>query len=508
MSSPAEADLRPPRSVAAAVDRVRQADSIWWLAFVATAFTAALLALVVPRLGLSWDETVYISQVSSHTPAAYFDPARARGIPLLVAPVTMLTSSVLAVRIYLAVASGVALFLALLCWRGLRPAWQLALAGVLFGGLWTTLYYGPQAMPDLWVAFSSLAAVGLFLQAAGPDATRTAAPAADAAPQVRSTRWGVLAGLTVCVAIAALVRPGDALYLAAALGIAVIAVRRWRRWQLLAAVVIGFAAGAADWIIEAYVRFGSALNRLHEAGAEQGGFGFHFAVWDELRSVNGPTLCRPCTVGLRYPELSLWWLALPVLVVLGAFAAHRAGRLASSVLASACGLSLAFQYLFLINYAAPRFLLPAYALAAIPAADAIGGLLTGIQRNLRGPAALLVAVVLGIQLLIQMTVLEHQVVEKVSFFGDYNRIAGDLRSLGIRPPCLVKGKQNIPVAFYAGCASAPAVATGQKSNEPVVVLVSPGQPPPEYARGWILHSLPGIRSQLLEVNAYLAPRGS
>jgi len=503
VSSPAEAGLRPPRSVAAAVDRVRQADSIWWLVLVAAAFTLAQLALVVPRLGLSWDETVYISQVSSHAPAAYFDPARARGIPLLVAPVTLLTSSVLAVRIYLAIASGAAVFLALLCWRPLRPAWQLALAGVLFCGLWTTLYYGPQAMPDLWVAFSSLAAVGLFLQAAG-----SGAPAADGGQGDRPTRWRALAGLTASVAIAALVRPGDALYLAAALGAAVIAVRQWRRWQLLAAVVIGFVAGAADWVIEAYIRFGGPLNRLHEAGAEQGGFGFHFALWDEFRSVNGPTLCRPCTVGLRYPELSLWWLALPVLVILGCYAAHRAGRLASAVLASACGLGLAFQYLFLINYAAPRFLLPAYALAVIPVADAIGGLLTGIQRNLRGPAALLIAVVLGVQLLIQFTVLEHQVVEKVSFFGDYNRIAADLRSLGIRPPCLVKGAQDIPVAFYAGCASAPGIPSGQKGTEPVAVLVAPGQPPPAYARGWTLHELPGIRSQLLKVNAYVRPRGA
>ena len=473
----------------------------------AAAFTLAQLVLVVPRLGLSWDETVYISQVSSHAPAAYFDPARARGIPLLVAPVTLLTSSVLAVRIYLAVASGIALFLALLCWRPLRPAWQLALAGVLFCGLWTTLYYGPQAMPDLWVAFSSLAAVGLFLRAAGTGAGAST-PATEGAPGSPPVRWRALAGLAACVAIAALVRPGDALYLAAALGVAVIVVRQWRRWQLLAGVVAGFAAGAAEWVIEAYVRFGGALSRLHEAGAEQGGFGFHFAVWDELRAVDGPTLCRPCTVGFRYPELSLWWLALPVLVILGSYAAYRAGRLASSVLAAACGLSLALQYLFLINYAAPRFLLPAYALAAIPVSDAVGGLLTGIHRDLRAPAALLVAVVLGVQLLIQASVLEHQVVEKISFFGDYNRIAGDLRSLGVRPPCLVKGVQDIPVAFYAGCASAPGVPVGQKITEPVVVLVAPGQPPPAYARGWTLHSLPGIRSQLLKVNAYVAPRGS
>jgi hypothetical protein len=498
VSSPAEAGLRPPRSVAAAVGRVRQADSIWWLVIVAAAFTIAQLALVVPKLGLSWDETVYISQVSGHAPASYFDPARARGIPLLVAPLTMLTSSVLALRIYLSVASGLGLFLALLTWRHLRPAWQLALAGVLFGGLWTTLYYGPQAMPDLWVALSSLAAVGFFLQAARADGTSA------------RHSWGALAGLTVCGAFAALVRPGDALYLAAVLGIAVLAIRQWRRWDLLAAVVVGFAAGAAEWVIEAYVSFGGPLNRLHEAGAEQGGFGFHLAFWDELRAVNGPTLCRPCTVGYRYPVLSLWWLALPVLVVLGVIAARRAGRLAPAALAAACAFGLAFQYLFLISYAAPRFLLPAYALAAIPVAEAVGWLVTSVRSDLRPPIITLVGVVLLVQLLIQAAVLQHQVEEKISFLGEYTRIAADLRTLGVRPPCLIKGDQDIPIAFYAGCASAPAVTTsgtavGGSSAEPVAVLVAPGQQPPAYARDWTQHQLPGIESKLLEMSVYLPP---
>ena len=36
-----------------------------------------------------------------------------------------------------------------------------------------------------------------------------------------------------------------------------------------------------------------------------------------------------------------------------------------------CGLCVAAQYLFMINYAAPRFLLPAYALLAVPAADGL-----------------------------------------------------------------------------------------------------------------------------------------
>ena len=144
-------------------------DSGWWLVAVGVAFTAAELLFVSPRMGLSWDEVVYVSQVSGHAPAAWFDPARARGVPLLVAPVAALTGSVAALRVYLSVACGLGLTVALWTWRRLRPAWVLGLAGVVFGGLWVAQYYGPQAMPDMWSALGGLAAVGCFLRG-GPRA--------------------------------------------------------------------------------------------------------------------------------------------------------------------------------------------------------------------------------------------------------------------------------------------------------------------------------------------------
>jgi len=477
---------------------------------VAVAFTAAQLAFVVPKLALSWDETVYISQVSSHAPAAFFDPARARGIPLLVAPVALLTSSVLALRIYLSLASGIGLFLALLTWRPLRPTWQLALGGVFFAGLWTTQYYGPQAMPDLWVAFSALAAVGFFLRAVG-EATlrpgREARPVTLTGAVAAGGRPGrlPLAGLAACIGVAALVRPGDALYLSAALGIAVLAVRAWRSWPLLVAIAAGFAAGAVEWVIEAYVRFGSPMRRLHLAGAEQGGFGFHFAIWDEFRALNGPTLCRPCTVGLRYPEISIWWLALPVLVVLGTIAARRAGRLSSSVLAAACALAIAFQYLFLIDYAAPRFLLPAYALLAIPVSDLAAGLITGVRQDLRPGVIALIGVALVVQLMVQNAVLGHQVSEKETYFGSYGIIAADLHRLGVRSPCHIKGVQYIPIAFYAGCHSLPSLALAEAQHQPgpLIYIGQIGTPPPIYARTWHRYALPGVTSDLLNVDAYI-----
>jgi hypothetical protein len=504
---------RPPEPGARPTRRLpSSADSIWWLALVAAAFTCAQLAFVVPHLGLSWDEVVYISQIGRHAPAANLDPPRARGVSLIAAPVTMLTSSILALRIYLAAVSGLGLFLALLAWRSLRPTWILALAGACYGSLWTAQYYGPQAMPDGWVAFSVLAAVGLFLRAAG----RRADPAAGR---------GALAGLSACIAVAALVRPGDALFVAVALVVAVLAVPRWRQPSLLAAVALGFLAGAAEWVIEAYVRYGGALARLHAAASEQGGFALHPGLGDELKALNGPTLCRPCVVSLRYPEISGWWLALPLFVALGLLAARRAGRLDSSLLAAACGFGAAFQYLFLINYAAPRFLLPAYALLAIPVADALAFVLTGGvtaapgtsvggpgrtgaagQAGLRPAAVMLVSAVLLAQLAVQHVVLTHQVQEKLGYFGAFPRIAAELHRLGVRPPCLIKGKQDVPIAYYTGCASAPKIATVLRAHptEPVVLLVRSGEAPPRAASGWKRHTLPGGHTSLLGVTAYLS----
>jgi hypothetical protein len=487
VSDSVPATVVPARAAPPASRLAQSADSRWWPALAAVLFTAAQLVFVAPRLGLSWDEVVYISQASVHAPAAYFDPARARGIPLLVAPLTLLTGSVLALRVYLSVASGLALFLALLTWRGLRPAWVLALAGAAFGSLWVAQYYGPQAMPDEWVAFAALAAVGFFLHAA----------------EALGSRW--LAGLAASLAVAALVRPGDAVYLAAGLTVAILAVRAWRRWQLLATVAAGLLAGCADWIAEAYWRFGGPLARLHAAGAEQGGFGLHLAFLYELRAVNGPTLCRPCTVGVRYPELSLWWLALPVLVTAGIIGARKTSQFRSSVLAAACGGCVAFQYLFLIGYAAPRFLLPAYALLVIPVADALAWLVTGLRADYRGVARFGVAAALAAQLLVQHVVLDHQVAEKVTFFGDYSRIAAQLHQLGVRSPCLIKGEQDIPIAFYAGCGSAGSISAARAADpaERLAVLAYARVPPPGYARDWGAHHLHGIRTSLLRLIVYI-----
>jgi hypothetical protein len=299
----------------------------------------------------------------------------------------------------------------------------------------------------------------------------------------------------VSVAFVTLVRPGDAVYLAAPLVVA--AAAGWRSWRPVAAIACGLLAGGAEWAIEAYVRFGSMTSRLHAAGAEQGGFGLHFALPDELRALNGPTLCRPCVIGVRDPGLDLWWLALPLLVTAGIVAARHAGRLATALLPTVCGLCLAAQYLFMINYAAPRFLLPAYALLAIPVADGIAFAITGVSRDMRPAVTALVACFLIAQLFTQQLVLDHEVDGTVKFHDDYARIVTILAEHGVRPPCLIKGVQYIPIAFYAGCASAGSPAPG----EPVAVLVQTIGKPPAWARNWRVYRITG--TSVLKVNAFI-----
>ncbi len=266
-----------------------------WLALVAGAFVVAQLVLVRPGMGLGWDETVYVSQVSTQAPASFFSAPRARGVSLLAAPITSWSSSTELLRVYLALLSGLGLFLALRVWRGLFPVRVLVLAGALFATLWVTLFYGPQAMPNYWVAIGALACVGYFLHA-------------------RADRFDLMAlwGVGVSAALIAWMRPTDAVYVTLPLLVLPLCVRRRGRWRLWGALVAGLVAGAGQWVIEAFVSYGGLAQRLADASRIQGGLGWHFAVDDQARSLVGDTLCRPCGGAMPPVAVMVWWFVLPL----------------------------------------------------------------------------------------------------------------------------------------------------------------------------------------------------
>ncbi|MET7984522.1 MULTISPECIES: hypothetical protein [unclassified Streptomyces] len=461
------------------------------LALVAAGFVLAQLILVHPAMGLGWDETVYVSQVSPHAPAAFFSAPRARGISLLVAPVASWSSSTVLLRVYLAILSGLGLFVALRVWRGLFPVRVLALAGALFATLWVTLFYGPQAMPNYWVAIGAMVCVGCFLRA-------------QAGGRDRAALWGIGLG----AALMAWMRPPDAVWVTLPLLVLVVAAPRWRRVRPLLALVAGLLAGAAEWIVEAYVSYGGLGQRLSDGSRIQGGLGWNIAIGDQMRSLGGRVLCRPCSGGMPNPVVMGWWFVLPLIALLGLVIAVRARRQAPTLLLLACATTAGIPYLFMIGYAAPRFLLPLYALAAIPVADALVHLLTVPGGRWRPVIVTLVAVGLAGHLAVQFAVLEAAVGRTTDSHRGWAATAAELHRLGVSPPCELGGDQSVPIAFYAGCSS---VATGGHNanataagiarsarHMPVAVLTAPGGKPPGYARAWAPH-------RVGDVDIYVSP---
>lgn len=493
-----QTSLAAPTTAARARQPSADGHAARWLAGVSAGYVLLQAALVVPGTGLGWDESVYTSQVSGSVPAAFFSAPRARGVTFLAAPVAQWTASAGALRVWMALLSGVGLFWALWVWRTLVPVRVLALAGALFATLWISLFYGPQVMPNVWSAYGALAAVGCFLRLA----------------RDRADRWAV-AGLVAAVAVTGLMRPPDAVWLVLPLAGAALLVPRWRGPLLLTALAAGLLLGCSEWIAEAYARYGGLAERIRLGGRIQGGMGWNIAVDDQLRSLDGRGLCRPCDVPWRHRGTALWWFAVPPLAAAGVVAAARVRRRATAWLPLLTAASCAAPYLFLIGYAAPRFLLPAYALLSVPVAYALWAVAAAPSGRWRPAPAALVAAALCAHVAIQIGVTAHDAQGRRDLRRADAAVADRLHSAGVRPPCVLSGSSAVPLAFHAGCASrqiggpdASITAAGLTSaagRVPVAFLVTAHGRPPDFARAWRAVPLPGA-GPYAGYLAYVAPR--
>src|SRR5687768_12703406 len=155
-------------SAASSVVRREGSGRLWrrpaaWLIVVAVVHAVAPLLLMGPRWWFGVDETVYLSQINSFVPAGGFSAPRARGMTLIAAPVTLLTPSVTAVRVWVAVLSGIALFAAFRPWLRLQDGFVTPIAALLFSSIWSVIYYSFEIMPNEWVAVTALASCGYLL---------------------------------------------------------------------------------------------------------------------------------------------------------------------------------------------------------------------------------------------------------------------------------------------------------------------------------------------------------
>jgi hypothetical protein len=445
----------------------------WLLAAVCAVHAIAPLVLIGPHFWFEWDETVNISQVSGHAPAGLFTAPRARGMPVLLFPVTELTYSTAALRIYLALLSSIGLYLAFRPWLRLQPTGVVPLAAAVFSTLWVGIYYGFEAMPNFYVAIGAVAATAHLLLAV----------------QDPGRRRHLLA-VAAWLAFLALMRPSDATYVGVALVLSALLLRGstlMTRLQTVAAVVVGLVLGWLEWVVEAFVSYGGLVNRLQAASAENHG-GLHMSLALEARAVAGPTLCRPCTRAVPWPAVA-WWLLVPPLVVLGVWSLRGPLR-RLAVVPTVAALCILAEYVVTIDYAAPRFLLPTYALLSLPMASGITAL-AGFRLRLRSwprrAFAPALAVVLLAHVAVQLTVLERAIVpqqtrDRLQYLG----VARDLTIHDLRRPCLVVGFFAAPIAFAAGCSDTPTLTHRTKLLHAITdgrtdVAVLTPQPAPDTA---------------------------
>ncbi|MEV8211186.1 hypothetical protein AB0P40_40040, partial [Streptomyces sp. NPDC079189] len=168
------------------------------------------------------------------------------------------------------------------------------------------------------------------------------------------------------------------------------------------------------------------------------------------------------------------------------------------------------------DYAAPRFLVPTYALLALPVAECLRGLFTSVRPGWRPSVAVLLAYALAGHFAVQYWVLGRVVARSRVARQEYTAIADRLHLLGVRPPCVVTGFDAVPIGYYAGCASrqigghdGSITTDGLRAaarRTPVAVIVAPGHKPPPYARAWRPESLPPLRGGT-DLAVYVASPG-
>lgn len=380
---------------------------------------------------LGYDESVYASQASTR-PHMYWSAPRAYGLPMLLWPLVHATTSTVALRLYLSLLTALALVFAFAPWARLQRA-AAVLGALIFSTLWVSTYYASLAMPNLSTALAVVAGVGYVARTLEHDRDR------------------YRAGAVIALAVASLVRPSDATYVAVPLIIALILMQGVpRRIRTAAAVAVGLAIGWAFWTVEAFVNFGGPLKRIHDAGAQDGG-GVYWNLPFYSHVISGPTACCATVHVLALSDL--WWWALWPLAILGTWLARAVLRRAYVLcLVSAAGVF--GQYLFLIKVQAPgpRTLLPVYALLVVPVAS----VLIFVARRWWGTFAgrvVLAALAVGLlgQIGLQQHVLRVNVAQQRPIEAGGRTVAEQLRGIGVTPPCALAGPDLPEVAYQAGC---------------------------------------------------------
>jgi hypothetical protein len=389
----------------------------------------AIHLLFIPRdWPTGWDESVYLSQVTPGMEGLFFNPWHARGITLIVAPVTSLGGSVADVRSFLMVLASFTITATFWLWVPL-VGMAAPVAAFVFSFSWQGQVLASEVKPNYWGALLGLAATALV------------------ARRLEGGRTLHLVLASVLLAATAVVRPTEATVLAGAIGVYVLLWRR-KSWRDLVWLGVGLAAGWLPWVIEMSIRFGGLAGALREAGTGQ-----HFVVVPIAENVlRHLTYADDKSAPSAIPGV-IWW---GVLVLMAAVAIARGVTKSDRAVALLCAfgaLALATEYLIFVPALAPRFLLPAYAIASVPFAI---GLVSLLRRS--GVPRVIGAVVL--LLMIPWTIWQGTVTAQRAPTVNRGsalplRVGSAIRGLAAGRPCFVLGQRAYPqIAYTARCAGA------------------------------------------------------
>lgn len=482
--------VRLPDTIRLQLPALKRTDSAQ-LAAIPVLFTIVVLAEVLgmrAQQPLNWDETVYASQISQHAPMLW-GPERARGLPLLLAPVTLLTSSALAMRAYMAVLAGGGLFLAALAWRRIRPTWVIVLGTTMFAGLSLTQNGAASLLPNYWSAVGALAIVGLSLRIA----------------RFPSARDGWL--LLIAVAFTGLMRPTDMIFLAVPIAVVLAVVLKRQARPILTAIGGGLVISLGEWLVEANLYFGGPVKRLSHASGASGGT--HLNLLNNLHVLDGGRITSlpgyPGSSGAWHnPYLLIWWAFFVALVVLGVRAAyHRDGR-PLALLPVTCALSIYLLYSLPVRDNG-RYLLPVLALLVIPAAEGAGFLIRERAGQRYGYAAMAgVAILVLAEFASQAPLIKAGATATGPGLSAQSAVVRQLTIAGVKPPCVVTSvprpgfvQKSEPAAYYLNCSYRWGVRKLRNLHGTLVVLTNGAAQPWPYAAKWHKVSIPG------QITAYI-----
>jgi 4-amino-4-deoxy-L-arabinose transferase-like glycosyltransferase len=407
--------------------RARLAPTHLGLLGVGLAYLVAQLTLFSWHRAPGWDEAVYLSQVMPGTKAVFFAPSRARGITLLVAPAAKLFGTVGSVRLSLIVISTALLITCFWVWVPVVGAAAPVAAG-LFAFSWLGLLNGSEVLPNMWVALLGLATVGLVARRLEGAPTWTAALSA------------------ALLALAAVFRPTEATLIAFALCLYIVLFAR-RSFRLALLLVLGLVIGWLPWIIEMSLRFHGPLTAVRQAATAH--FAFASAGHNLVRNLayTDGRLIEPASNTVPLGGV-FWWVWLGALTLV-ALVRVPGSRRAILLCALAAG-GIATEYVVFVQALAPRFLLPFYALAAIPAA-------VGLIALLRDRAALKIVGAVALILVIPWAVWQAQVANRTeraqaAAYASLQVVGQTIGQLAAGKTCAIISSREYPeIAFAAGC---------------------------------------------------------